>query len=148
VSGSESSSPDGKTLATGGSDGARLWNVTAATFRQLGSPPAEVTGQITWMVFSPDGTALVTSSQSGTAQVWDVPTGQQVGKPVTPDGGGETVTDRNLNLRATAATAATAASAASVSGTHTLVDLASSRNFSRGPASGPRHGTAAGGSAA
>src|ERR1017187_6522498 len=29
-----------------------------------------------------------------------------------------------------------------------LVDLASSRNFSRGPAAGPRYGTAAGGSAA
>jgi WD40 repeat protein len=36
------------------------------------------------VAFSPDGTMLATTSDDGTARLWDVATHQQIGPPMTP----------------------------------------------------------------
>ncbi|MEU6807751.1 trypsin-like peptidase domain-containing protein [Streptomyces sp. NPDC046831] len=66
-------SPDGRTLATGSTDGtARLWDVsTGRTRLVLRGHRSEV-----WSVaFSPDGRTLATGSADRTARLWNVATG-------------------------------------------------------------------------
>jgi dipeptidyl aminopeptidase/acylaminoacyl peptidase len=69
-------SPDGKTLATGGPDSAKLLDV--ATGRQTGARLAVGTGDLTSSVaFSSDGKTLATGGPGGIA-LWDVATGDQL----------------------------------------------------------------------
>jgi WD40 repeat protein/transcriptional regulator with XRE-family HTH domain len=73
-------SPDGKTLATGGPDSAKLLDV--ATGRQTGAGLAVGTGDLTSSVaFSPDGKTLATGGDKG-AQLWDVATGRPASQPL------------------------------------------------------------------
>ncbi len=87
-------SPDGKTVATGiGDGGVLLWNV--ATHRQSGSPISGQAGTVYSIAFSPDGETLAIGTGSsgsnegdtGTVQLWDVATQQQIGSPHTEDTG-------------------------------------------------------------
>ncbi|MGB6580822.1 MAG: WD40 repeat domain-containing protein, partial [Streptosporangiaceae bacterium] len=73
-------SPDGKTLATGGPDSAKLLDV--ATGRQTGARLAVGSGDLTSSVaFSPDGKTLATGGDKG-AQLWDVATGRPASQPL------------------------------------------------------------------
>jgi WD40 repeat protein len=61
-------SPDGKSLATGGTDAAvRVWNL------ETKSAPLELKGHTDWisgLAFSPDGKLLASSSADKTARIW------------------------------------------------------------------------------
>ena len=71
-------SPDGKTLATGDSDGVRLWSV--ATGRQIGLAFDPGSNNSVWAVaFSPDGKTLATRNSDWTIGLWSVATGRQIG---------------------------------------------------------------------
>ena len=73
-------SPDGKTLATGGPDSAKLLDV--ATGRQTGARLAVGSGDLTSSVaFSSDGKTLATGGDKG-AQLWDVATGRPASQPL------------------------------------------------------------------
>jgi len=73
-------SPDGKTLATGGSlDSVRLWDV--ATHREVATLSGH-TEAVQSLVFSPDGKTLASAADDATARLWDVATGRQIGSPV------------------------------------------------------------------
>ncbi|WP_433722324.1 hypothetical protein ACQP0C_21165 [Nocardia sp. CA-129566] len=64
-------SPNGKTLAALGNGEVRLWDV--ASRQPLGNPLADPTGRaIWWITFSPDGTTLATTSDTGTVRLWDI----------------------------------------------------------------------------
>jgi WD40 repeat protein len=81
-------SPDGKVLATAGSDGnVRLWNT--ATGRPVGAPlTADTTGKYTGVngvAFSPDGNVLATADADGEVRLWNTATGQPIGAPLTAD---------------------------------------------------------------
>jgi hypothetical protein len=68
--------PDGKTLATAGSQEAfvRLWDV--ASGRELRHFPGCKSGSV--LAFSPDGRALATGVDDGTVHAWDPATGREL----------------------------------------------------------------------
>jgi RNA polymerase sigma factor (sigma-70 family) len=75
--------PDGKVLAalkspdrSAGAGQLALWDVPAGAAADL---PAGLNGQtVLSFAFSPDGKALATAGQDGTARVWDLATGREV----------------------------------------------------------------------
>ena len=72
-------SPDGKTIATVGSLGALLWDVETEDLLRtfIGH-----TGYVSSVVFSPDGSRILTGSADKTAKLWDMETGEllQIGR--------------------------------------------------------------------
>ncbi len=72
-------SPDGKTLAAGGLEGAVvLWDAaTGALLRKLEGH----TSYVGALAFSPDGKSLVSGSHDGAVRVWDPSTGAERGGP-------------------------------------------------------------------
>ena len=63
-------SPDGKRLATVGSDKiVRVWNVEAG--KELAALPCP--DQVNVVAFSPDGKSLAGGSQDGSIRIWAVP---------------------------------------------------------------------------
>ena len=65
-------SPDGRLLAAGGWDGARLWDLTTWEPRDLRGQSDAVARSV---AFSPDGSVLATSS-TNTIKLWKVETGE------------------------------------------------------------------------
>ena len=72
-------SPDGRTVAAGGSGGALLCD--GATGRPRGEPVRHP-GEVWTMAFSPDGRTLLTGSDDGTARLWDTTTLRSLGPPL------------------------------------------------------------------
>ena len=64
-------SPDGTVLASGASDGIRLWDVTTQT--RTGDLPVGVTS----LAFSPDGATLASASEDG-VRLWDLETQAEI----------------------------------------------------------------------
>ncbi|WP_318699320.1 MULTISPECIES: WD40 repeat domain-containing protein [unclassified Roseofilum] len=73
---SVSYSPDGKTLASGGSDGKiKLWNL------ETGAKITTLTGHqklVSSLSYSPDGKTLASGSSDGTIKLWDAGTGKEL----------------------------------------------------------------------
>lgn len=88
---------DGQTIASGGHDYLKLWDV--ASGMTIGEPFRGHSGLVTAVTFTPDGRTLVSGSEDCTVRLWDTETGQIKGTPlvghtasvrcvaVTPDGG-------------------------------------------------------------
>jgi RNA polymerase sigma factor (sigma-70 family) len=67
-------SPDGKTMATGGSNLITLWDVTGKVRTRI----KRQMGQVKNLAFTPDGKTLVSGNeQYGKVHVWDVATGKE-----------------------------------------------------------------------
>lgn len=71
------------TIATGCQDGfVRFWNRDSQSFIE---PPLHVGGRVGWILrieFSPDGSTLLTSGDSGAAQLWDWRRRKPLGEPI------------------------------------------------------------------
>ena len=68
-------SPDGRTVATAGDDGAFLWDsVTGGDLRLLQGPSVPA-GNV---AFSPDGRTVAIGSDDGTTRLWDAGSGQEL----------------------------------------------------------------------
>jgi WD40 repeat protein len=87
-------SPSGKLLLTGGDDGtARVWEaatgkpVSPPLLHSVLLPPNSRRGPVHAVAFSPDGTKVLTGSDDGTARLWNVATGKQIGPPLRHRGG-------------------------------------------------------------
>jgi WD40 repeat protein/serine/threonine protein kinase len=102
-------SPNGKMLASGGSDNTiMLWDTE--TRRRIGNPLIGHQNAINSLAFSPDGRILVSGSLDKTIRVWDISTGHEATDPLQldsevwsitfgPDGSLFASGDRNGNIR-------------------------------------------------
>jgi WD40 repeat protein len=73
-------SPDGKTLASRGEGGIRLWNVS--TGQPIGQPLSGMQNRaVNSVAFSPDGKTVAASGE-GTLILWDAATGRPIGQPM------------------------------------------------------------------
>jgi WD40 repeat protein len=78
-------SPDGTTVATGGTDGnVRLWDTV--TQQEIGSPMSSDANPVAAVAFSPDGTLVAAGSTDGNVQLWDTATQQEAGSALTAGG--------------------------------------------------------------
>jgi WD40 repeat protein len=88
-------SPDGRSMATAGDQGARLWD--AVTHEPNGAAFPHPRGMLWGMAFFPDGRRLATCGDDGAARVWDLATRRIVLGPLRHLGGApsaRTPTDR------------------------------------------------------
>ena len=72
-------SPDGKTVAFGGSGEIRLWNTETGEEQEIPLADWETDirnmPRVSALAFSPDGTRLISGTQRGKIQMWNVATG-------------------------------------------------------------------------
>src|SRR5262249_14263330 len=77
-------SPEGRTLASAGEEGVKLWDVAKGKERASLAWPVkwEDGGLVMSVAFSPDGRTLAAGGfgkkDSGIVRIWDVPTGDEV----------------------------------------------------------------------
>ncbi len=74
-------SPDGKVLAVGYTGAVRLWSLVDG--QPIGKPLPGLAGGVNCLVFSPDGRQLRVGGFNGGVSVWDIPSGRQVGQPMS-----------------------------------------------------------------
>jgi WD40 repeat protein len=69
-------SPDGGTIATGSRDGALLWDANAEQFPDAPRQTLPSEEGIASLVYSPDGSLLVSSETRGIIEIWDAESGE------------------------------------------------------------------------